>query len=50
VALNNLSWLYMEENKYSQALKYSKQAYALNSTIPNVVDTYAQALLKSDKK
>jgi putative PEP-CTERM system TPR-repeat lipoprotein len=50
VALNNLSWLYMEEEKYPQALKHSKQAYALNSTIPNVVDTYAQVLLKLDKK
>jgi putative PEP-CTERM system TPR-repeat lipoprotein len=50
VALNNLSWLYMEDKKYSQAQKYSKQAYALNSTIPNVVDTYAQALLKSGQK
>jgi putative PEP-CTERM system TPR-repeat lipoprotein len=50
VALNNLSWLYMENKKYLQALKYSKQAYALNSTIPNVVDTYARVLLKLDNK
>jgi len=50
VALNNLSWLYMENAKYVQALKYSKQAYELNGKIPNVVDTYAQALLKSNKK
>jgi len=50
VALNNLSWLYMENAKYVQALKYSKQAYELNGKIPNVVDTYAQVLLKSDKK
>jgi putative PEP-CTERM system TPR-repeat lipoprotein len=50
VALNNLSWLYMEEEKYPQALQHSKKAYALNSTIPNVVDTYAQALLKSGQK
>ena len=47
IALNNLSWLYMEENKYLKALEYSKQAYEINSEIPNVVDTYAQALLKS---
>ena len=50
VALNNLSWLYMEKGQFFQALKYSKQAYDLNAEIPNVVDTYAQALLKSDKK
>ncbi|MBA6391063.1 PEP-CTERM system TPR-repeat protein PrsT [Colwellia sp. BRX10-3] len=50
VALNNLSWLYMEQGVLVQALKHSKQAYDLNSKIPNVVDTYAQALLKSDKK
>ena len=50
VALNNLAWLYMEQAQYSQALKYSKQAYELNAKISNVVDTYAQILLKSDKK
>jgi putative PEP-CTERM system TPR-repeat lipoprotein len=50
VVLNNLSWLYMEQGQFFQALKYAKQAYALNAEIPNVVDTYAQALLKSDKK
>lgn len=50
VALNNLSWLYMDQGKFIQALQYSKQAYALNAKIPNVVDTYAQALLKSEKK
>jgi putative PEP-CTERM system TPR-repeat lipoprotein len=50
VVLNNLSWLYMEQGQFFQALKYSKQAYDLNAEIPNVVDTYAQALLKSDKK
>jgi len=50
VALNNLSWLYMEQEKFTQALEYSKRAYALNAKIPNVVDTYAQALLKSKQK
>jgi len=49
VVLNNLSWLYMEQNKIGQALEYSKKAYALNAKIPNVVDTYAQVLLKSNK-
>lgn len=50
VALNNLSWLYMDQGKYVQALQYAEQAYSLTTQIPNVVDTYAQALLKSDKK
>jgi putative PEP-CTERM system TPR-repeat lipoprotein len=50
VALNNLSWLYMDQGKNLQAAEYAKQAYELAPKIPNVVDTYAQALLKSDKK
>lgn len=50
VVLNNLSWLYMENGNFSQALNYSKKAYALNAKIANVVDTYAQALLKSGKR
>lgn len=50
VALNNLSWLYMEQGEYTRALQYSKQAYSLTTTIPNVVDTYAQALLNTGKK
>jgi len=49
VALNNLSWLYMEQGKFVQALKYAKQAYLQKNTIPNVVDTYAQVLLRSEK-
>jgi len=49
IALNNLSWLYMEEGKYAQALQHAEHAYKLSATIPNVVDTYAQALLKSAK-
>jgi putative PEP-CTERM system TPR-repeat lipoprotein len=49
LALNNLSWLYMDQGKLVQALEYSTNAYALAAKIPNVVDTYAQALLKSDK-
>lgn len=50
VALNNLSWLYMDQNKNTQAVEYAKQAYEQAATIPNVVDTYAKALLKSGKK
>ena len=50
VALNNLSWLYMDQGKFVLALKYAKQAYNLTNNIPNVVDTYAQVLFKSGKK
>jgi len=46
VALNNLSWLHMEKGNFSKALTYAKQAYDLNAKIANVVDTYAQVLLK----
>jgi len=49
IALNNLSWLYMDEGKYVQALQHAEHAYTLSATIPNVVDTYAQVLLKSEK-
>ncbi|WP_085300400.1 XrtA/PEP-CTERM system TPR-repeat protein PrsT [Cognaticolwellia mytili] len=50
VVLNNLSWLYIEQKKFRLALKHSEQAYALNAKMPSVVDTYAYALLKSNKK
>jgi putative PEP-CTERM system TPR-repeat lipoprotein len=49
VVLNNLSWLYMEKGLFSQALKHAKKAYSLSAEVPNVVDTYAQVLLKSGK-
>ena len=50
VALNNLSWLYMDKGKLTQALTYSELAYEKAPRIPNVVDTYAQVLLKSNKQ
>jgi putative PEP-CTERM system TPR-repeat lipoprotein len=50
VLLNNLSWLYMEKKLFSQALTHAKKAYSLSSDVPDVVDTYAQVLLKSGKK
>jgi putative PEP-CTERM system TPR-repeat lipoprotein len=50
VALNNLSWLYMDQSQFVKALTYAKQAYNLTNKIPNVVDTYAQVLLRSGKK
>ncbi|MDX2367575.1 MAG: PEP-CTERM system TPR-repeat protein PrsT [Colwellia sp.] len=50
VVLNNLSWLYMERNLFSQALMHAKKAYYISAEVPNVADTYAQVLLKSGKK
>jgi len=50
VVLNNLAWLYMEQSRFVPALKHITQAYNVNNKIPNVVDTYAQVLLKSGKK
>ena len=47
VVLNNLSWLYMEKNLLSKALIHAERAYSLSAKEPNVVDTYAQVLLKS---
>jgi len=50
VLLNNISWLYMEKGLFSQALVHAEKAYLLAAEVPNVVDTYAQVLLKSGKK
>jgi len=50
VVLNNLSWLYMEKGLFTEALMHAKKAYSVSAEIPNVVDTYAQVLLKSGKK
>jgi len=50
VALNNLSWLYMKEGKLAKSLEFAKLAYEQQPKIPNVVDTYGQALLKSNQK
>ena len=50
VVLNNLSWLYMEKSLFSQALIHAKKAYYFSAEVPNVVDTYAQVLLKSGNK
>ncbi|MBL4900314.1 MAG: PEP-CTERM system TPR-repeat protein PrsT [Colwellia sp.] len=50
VVLNNLSWLYMEKALFFQALMHAKKAYSLSGKVPNVVDTYAQVLLKSGEK
>jgi Flp pilus assembly protein TadD len=40
----------MEKNLFSKALMYAKKAYSTSAENPNVVDTYAQVLLKSGDK
>jgi putative PEP-CTERM system TPR-repeat lipoprotein len=49
VLLNNISWLYMEKKLFSQALTHAEKAYSLSPDLSDVVDTYAQVLLNSDK-
>ena len=50
VLLNHISWLYMEKGLFSQALIHAETAYSISAEVPNVVDTYAQVLLKSGDK
>jgi hypothetical protein len=40
----------MDQSQFVTALKYAKQAYNITNKIPNVVDTYAQVLLRTGKK
>lgn len=47
VVLNNLSWLYMEKKLFAKALEHAKKAYSLANKVSEIVDTYAQVLLKS---
>ncbi len=50
IVLNNLSWLYLENNLSSKALVHAKKAYYLSPEVADVVDTYAQVLFKSGEK
>ncbi len=50
IVLNNLSWLYLENNTFSKALVHAKKAYSLSPEIADVVDTYAQVLFRSGEK
>ncbi|MBU2895012.1 PEP-CTERM system TPR-repeat protein PrsT [Colwellia sp. D2M02] len=47
---NNLAWLYLEKGNVEQGLKHAKTAFDLAPNVPNVADTYGQALLKSGDK
>lgn len=47
LALNNLAWLYLEENKLEEAQLYAEQAYQHGGVHPQIADTYGYVLLKS---
>jgi tetratricopeptide (TPR) repeat protein len=46
--LNNLAWSLMQGDKSDKKLVLAtiEKAYSLNSTLPSILDTYAEALLK----
>ena len=45
VVLNNLAWLYLQDNQISEAREYSERAVKLAPNRSAVLDTYAQILL-----
>ncbi|PSW21197.1 PEP-CTERM system TPR-repeat protein PrsT [Photobacterium sanctipauli] len=49
IALNNVAWLYLEKQNYTQACQSAEKAYELAKTLPEVQDTYGFCLLKSGK-
>lgn len=50
LVLNNLAWLTMEQGSLDEALAFSKDAYKFAPQNANILDTYAQVLLKIDQK
>mgnify|MGYP000577697859 CR=1 FL=1 len=48
VALNNLAWMYGQENN-PRALELAEKAYPLQSESPGIIDTYGWILLKNNK-
>lgn len=49
VALNNLAYLLMEENKLSEAFAFAQRAFDLKPNNAATVDTYAQILVRQSK-
>ncbi len=49
VALNNLSWLYMEKGDLKKAEENAKSAYEVNPELAAVLDTYGWILVKIGK-
>ncbi|MGB1262282.1 MAG: XrtA/PEP-CTERM system TPR-repeat protein PrsT [Cognaticolwellia sp.] len=50
IILNNLSWLYLQDEQIDKALPFAEKAYQLAPQVPNVPDTYSQVLLKLGQK
>jgi cellulose synthase operon protein C len=48
-ALNNLAYLLLKQQKYSEALTYAEKATEVSPTSPSILDTYATVLLKLGK-
>jgi len=49
VALNNAAWLHIEQGDYEQAHKFAKVALSIDEENFNVLDTYAQSLVKLER-
>ena len=47
VALNNLAWLYLQQENYPEAKRIAKRSYNLRPNIPAFIDTYGWVLVKS---
>lgn len=47
IALNNLAWLYMNQNDFAKACEPASQAFELAGEFAEVQDTYGYCLLKS---
>nr|WP_086940137.1 XrtA/PEP-CTERM system TPR-repeat protein PrsT [Thaumasiovibrio occultus] len=47
VALNNLSWLLMEQSEFESACRYAERAFSLISFYSEIQDTYGYCLLKT---
>ncbi len=47
---NNLAWLHLEKGNYKKAVDYAKTAFDFAPKVPNILDTYSQALLKTGDK
>ncbi len=49
IALNNASWLLIDDNQYTQAENYAERAYTLAAKNPTIADTYGLSLLRQGK-